>query len=331
MEPTKKKVSAINYFHTVAGFHPPCEHPFVQKVIQGIKNRLGSRGIPRAPISLAEIYEARTRALAAREVDLAYIADVCTIMQEAELRWDDIADVRLGDIVWGTTAIRILVVDSKTDKKKQGQFGTLAHSTSADSASHKLRQLIHKRIASFASRSKSTQARLLSDLQRKLPSLPYSSPTLSAVSTLPQDIRELATKTNLPLENLPLLSTWPWTSQPTSLLDRLSYKCFLRHLKNLFRHQRNIGTHSLRRGGVTEKMDQGIEARLVQWLGRWSTTEAFEGYVGSRANISAASAAIERARQLDSGAGAARCAHAITQPRCGALSYSGKPYTNRPI
>ena len=46
-------------------------------------------------------------------------------------------------------------------------------------------------------------------------------------------------------------------------------------------------------------MAQGVEARLVQWLGRWSTTETFEGYVGSRVNIAATVAAVERARQTD--------------------------------
>ena len=72
------------------------------------------------------------------------------------------------------------------------------------------------------------------------------------------------------------------------------------HLKRLFRGQPGVGTHSMRRGGVTEKMAQGVEARLVQWLGRWSTTEAFEGYVGSRANIAAVASAMERARGSES-------------------------------
>ena len=55
MEPTKKRVSAINYFHSLAGHPPPSGDPFVQGVVQGIKNRLGDLGIPRQPISQADI------------------------------------------------------------------------------------------------------------------------------------------------------------------------------------------------------------------------------------------------------------------------------------
>ena len=175
----------------------------------------------------------------------------------------------------------------------------LAVSQSPQSGYQQLRQLILSGIRCFAQKEPSTQRRLLADLQRNLPGLPYSSPVLSALHTAPADIRSSAAACQLPLENLPLLSRWQWQEHPSSLLEHLSYKSFLFHLKRLFRGQPKVGTHSMRRGGVTEKMAQGVEARLVQWLGRWSTTETFEGYVGSRVNIAATVAAVERARQTD--------------------------------
>lgn len=311
MEPTKKRVGAINHFHALAGHAPPGGDPFVQRVVRGIKSRLGSLGVPREPISQADIQQARALAAASSESGLEYVADVCTIMQEAELRWDDIADIRLGDIVWGTAAARLLIVDSKTDRRKQGQFGTLTFSQSPQSGYQQLRQLILRGIRCFAQSKPGTQRRLLEDLRARLPGLPYSDPSLSALNTAPADIRSSAASCQLPLENLPLLSKWQWEAQPSSLVEHLSYKCFMFHLKRLFRGQPGVGTHSMRRGGVTEKMAQGVEARLVQWLGRWSTTEAFEGYVGSRANIAAAASAMERARGTESmapggGDGAAR-------------------------
>jgi hypothetical protein len=302
MEPTKKRVGAVNYFHSLAGHPPPCGDPFVQRVVQGIKRRLGSLGIPQRPISLNDIWQARAQAAASGESGLKHVADICAIMQEAELRWDDIADLRVGDIVWGTMAVRLLIVDSKTDRKRQGQFGTLAVSQSPQSGYQQLRQLILSGIRCFAQSKPRTQRRLLEDLKKRLPGLPYSSPSLSALNTAPADIRSSAASCQLPLENLPLLSRWQWQEKPSSLLEPLSYKCFMFHLKRLFSGQPKVGTHSMRRGGVTEKMAQGVEARLVQWLGRWSTTEAFEGYVGSRANIAAAAAAVERARKADSAA-----------------------------
>ena len=223
MEPTKKRVGAINHFHALAGHAPPGGDPFVQRVVRGIKSRLGSLGVPREPISQADIQQARALAAASSESGLEYVADVCTIMQEAELRWDDIAYIRLGDIVWGTAAARLLIVDSKTDRKKQGQFGTLTFSQLPQSGYQQLRQLILRGIRCFAQSKPNTQRRLLEDLLALLPGLPYSDPSLSALNTTPADIRSSAASCQLPLENLPLLSKWQWEAQPSSLVEHLSY------------------------------------------------------------------------------------------------------------
>ena len=303
MEPTKKRVNAINYFHSIAGHPAPCQHPFVQHVIRGITNRLGCRNIPREPLSLTDLLSARAAARTGGESGLAFVADVSIVMQEAQLRWDDVADMRLGDIVWGTSAARLLVVDSKTDRLHQGHFATVAASSSADSAYRTLLRLIQQGIDRFAQYSPQTACSLLRELQQQQPRLPYQQPSLSSISTLPIHIREAAGRCSLPLENLPLLGAWPFERHPASLLTPLSYNKFLFHLKRLFQNRPHIGTHSMRRGGVTDKMGQGIEPRLVQWLGRWKTAEAFEGYVGSRANIAKAAEAIERARRAGAGAG----------------------------
>ena len=118
------------------------------------------------------------------------------------------------------------------------------------------------------------------------------------MGTDPDHIRRAVAKCKLPLENLPLLGNWPWATAPQSLLDPLTYKSFLCHLIRLFCHlpDHNIGTHSMRRGGATEKIDLGIEARLMQWIGRWKSSEAFEGYIDSRANKEAVAVAMTRAR-----------------------------------
>jgi hypothetical protein len=225
-----------------------------------------------------------------------YIADICAIMQEAQLRWDDIADIRLGDIIWSTSAIRLLIVDSKTDTRKQGQFGTLSFSLAAHSACQRLLQLIRQGIRGFSKLSCGIQQALLAELTRQKTSLPFKEAEISTISTLPSDILQAAADCRLPLENLPLLGTWPWTARPTSLLQSLSYSCFLSHLKQLFHGHPRVSAHSLRRGGTSDKMASGIEPRLVQWLGRWKSAECFEGYVGARTNIALAVEAIERTR-----------------------------------
>ena len=162
---------------------------------------------------------------------------------------------------------------------------TLAVSQSPQAGCQQLRQLILSGIHCFAQKEPSTQTRLLEDVRRNLPGLPYSSSTLSALHTTPADIRSSAAACQLPLENLPLLSRWQWQEHPSMLLENLSYKCFLFHLKRLFLGQPKAGTHSMCRGGVTGQMAQGVEARLGRGLGRWSTMEDFEGSVGSRANV----------------------------------------------
>ena len=50
---------------------------------------------------------------------------------------------------------------------------------------------------------------------------------------------------------------------------------------------------------MTEKITQGIEPRLVQFLGRWTTSEAFEGYLGPSANIERVAEAMGAARQAE--------------------------------
>ena len=95
------------------------------------------------------------------------------------------------------------------------------------------------------------------------------------------------------------LSDWPWVERPQSLLTRFTYKRFRYHLTRLFGSRPNIGTHSMRRGGVTEKIAQGIEPRLVQFLGRWRTSEAFEGYIGPSANIERVAEAMGAARRAE--------------------------------
>ena len=296
VEPTRKRVCAINHYHSVAGFPPPCQHPFVQRIVRGIKRRLGSRGSPSEPITLQEIYVARASAVAAGETGLMYVADICAVMQEAQLRWDDIADIRLGDIIWSDSAVRLLIVDSKTDATKQGQFGTLSFSLATHSACQRLLQLIRQGISGFSKLSCRMRHTLLAGLERQRASLPYKEEQTSTASTLPSDILQAATDLSLPLANLPLLGTWPWMATPTSLLQSLSYNCFLSHLKRLFHGKPRVSTHSLRRGGTTEKIAAGIEPRLVQWLGRWKSAESFEGYVGARTNVVLAVEAVERTR-----------------------------------
>jgi hypothetical protein len=295
-EPTKKRVAAINLFHSLGGYSPPSEHPFVRNLVQGIRNRLGRVSRPRDPISLQQIYDARERSAANNNTGLTFVADICSVMQEAQLRWDDIADMRLGDIMWTDTAVRLLVVDGKTDSQRQGRFATLAFSMAPHSASQRLLHLIRSGVQGFARLPKATQTRLLTDLRRQQASLPFRDSTISGIASLPADITEAAAAVGLPLENLPLLGNWPWQDRPDSLLRSLSYNCFRCHLRKLFEGQPHIGTHSLRRGGTDEKISGGMDARLVQWLGGWKRTESFEGYVRPQTNMALAVEAMERTR-----------------------------------
>lgn len=298
--PTKKRLCSINFFHDCANQPKPGSDPFVQQIYKGIRKRLGSPGAPKDPLTLAQIQTARDCAVSQNESGLVFIADICSIMQEATTRWDDIADLRLGDMIWSTEVVRLLIVDSKTDNLRHGQYATIAVSTDPDSAYQKLCQLILQGIQGFASLPGTTKQRLLAELQAQHTTLPFPTPETSEIGTAPDHILSAAAACGLPLENLPLLGSWPWTTSQKSLLSTLSYKAFLSHVKKLFCHLPNIATHSLRRGGATEKLGAGIEARLVQWIGRWKSVEAFEGYIDSRVNIAAASRAMTQARETAS-------------------------------
>ena len=115
---TGKKVSAIIFFHRIAGLAHPCQHHLVKLTVWWLKNRLGSQILPSQQISLSSTVAARTKAAANSNTGLLNTADICTVMHEAQLWWDDIANIRLGDIIWSDSAVRLLIVHSKNDKWK---------------------------------------------------------------------------------------------------------------------------------------------------------------------------------------------------------------------
>ena len=297
-DPTKKRAAAIIFFHTLANLQPPCEKGLGARIRDGIRKRLGQRRAQKHPLTRAELLASLCLAENSGKSKDLFVARICVIMHEAQVRWDDIVDIVLGDIVFSSTYVRLLIVGSKSDPMKEGQWGMISVSDDPTSAFKQLCTMLEAGLTAIGKAPQEIRSTLLERQAR----MPYPSQDKSAISTFPVHIKQQACNMGLNLENLPLLGSWLWCQQKSaiSLIGKMRYSTFLSLMKTLLspvvRDSKSVATHSLRRGGTTQKIADGLEPRLVKFLGRWRTEKAFEGYIGERVTSALCADAIESSR-----------------------------------
>ena len=303
--PTKKRIYAIAFFHNLHNLPSPCNGTLVTRIKRGIRGRVGYKGSKKNAVCDQDVRAVRRVAEASKEPVQVLVAGVSSIMHEEQFWFDDVRVVALGDIVYGKHYIKILVVDPKSDQDREGQWGVLAVSSNQHSAYQRLIALIRTGIARFANLPGEVKHALRNSF-RKDTSRPFLSPGISAIGTAPPAIVDAAKQAGLPLEvleNLPILGKWIWGDLDASgnLRSTMAYKPFLAALKALFvkagHREEDIGTHSLRRGGATEKISAKIDARLVKFLGRWRSEKTFAGYIDAGVSAQLCAKAIERTRR----------------------------------
>jgi hypothetical protein len=160
---------------------------------------------------------------------------------EATLRWDDYQEMTLGDFIVTNDFVRVFLIETKTDSFKSGQWATFAASSRTNSAY----QLYQKLINSLA-------------------------------------------QGGLPHERIAL---WPVMFKDNSAsfaqiklseIPKVTYNDFLRVLKTacsaIGLNPSAFGTHSLRRGSVTDQFLEGIPDKVIKVSGRWKS-QAFERYI----------------------------------------------------
>ena len=302
---TKKRRAAVAFYHNLHDHPSPCNGALVSRVMKGIRRRTGSAGKKKAAVSYEDVLAVQREATRSGDASEELVADWTSIMHEGQFRFDDAHGMNLGDLVFEQYFVRILVVDTKSDKDREGQWGLLAVSSDPQSAYQRLIALILRGITRFRDLPRETRRALRLRLAQNQ-CRPFREPGSSAIATIPREIAEAANNaglTNELLENLPLMGTWLWgkLEQSGDLRSVMNYRPFLGTLKALFERATEhsaaeIGTHSMRRGGTTGKIAAGVDDRLVKFLGRWRSETTFAGYIDARTTAKLCAEAIERTR-----------------------------------
>ena len=209
---TKKRRAAIAFYHNLHDHPSPCNGALVSRVMKGIRRRTGSAGKKKAAVSYEDVLAVQREATRSGDASEELVADWTSIMHEGQFRFDDAHGMNLGDLVFEQYFVRILVVDTKSDKDREGQWGLLAVSSDPQSAYQRLIALILRGITRFRDLPRETRRALRLRLAQNQ-CRPFREPGSSAIATIPREIAEAANNaglTNELLENLPLMGTWLW-------------------------------------------------------------------------------------------------------------------------
>jgi hypothetical protein len=136
---TKARICAIDALSDVAGVQSPAAHPLVRAArAAALRTKRGGRRGPSRPIFAAEIpspppptppaaagggagRRVPARSLRARAATAAHMA----ALHDGALRYDDMREGQLGDILFFPELVDISVFGSKTDRELAGQTATL--------------------------------------------------------------------------------------------------------------------------------------------------------------------------------------------------------------
>ena len=262
---TESLCSSVRCAHELCSLRPPTDHTIVKLARESARRLLGFRNRKKYPLReqhLQAFYDAYCASRQSSMEDVTFMLLVMTAY-EACLRFDDVIDVLLGDMIWTKEYIKIFLVQTKTDKYKDGQWCTIMVTDTPCSAFQLLLRVLAWLLA-FPHGVKKTFGMELVDIPLAMTSV--------AVGT---------------------------TLRPKPTVRR-TYDSFLAKLKAWCTAQgwnaSLFATHSLRRGGATDLLHAGVAERLIQRNGRWTSVSAFEGYLDDEVALTQRIAAFRAAR-----------------------------------
>lgn len=239
--PTDNRCAAINFFSTIANTVSPTISGVVQMTRQSIVRRLGYKKCPKNPLMSEHVQLIVSYFLERDTLQGLANAFRTALAYEASLRWDDFSDTLFGDFIQTDNFVRVFVVDTKTDNSKSGQWATFAVSESSTSA-YQLAQALKREIQSFAS--------------------PYIRDNLASFPIMFKSESLKATQ--------------------HGLIRTVTYNEFFAEIKSACKsvnlNPKLFGTHSFRRGHVTDQFAAGIPDQIIKFSGRWKSN-AFEAYI----------------------------------------------------
>ncbi len=186
------------------------------------------------------------------------------IMYEGGLRWNDLQQIFMGNIIITQTFLRLFIQSAKTDAYRVGQWVTIAVSEESCSAWKLLMVCLSNLAKIWHQANEKSQKRMLGTLGQGTPS-------------------------NIPLMDIPLVFEINASTSLPQFDKSVSYRDFLKKLKiwstTIGMNPQDIGTHSLRRGMSSDMVLQGIPDRLRREHGRWKSEKVADGYIDESINI----------------------------------------------
>ena len=239
--PTDNRFNAVRHFNEIAGGSDIDRLPISRKTKEAVRHKLGYKNQSKKALVQDQVDQIVSHFLSQPGIQGLANAFRVALAYEATLRFDDYQEMTLGDFIVTNDFVRVFLIETKTDLCKSGQWATFAASSRTNSAFQLYQKLINSLVQG-----------------------------------------------GLPHEHIAL---WPimfkdnsgsFAQIKLSKIPKVTYNDFLRGLKKacsaIGLNPSAFGTHSLRRGSVTDQFLEGIPDRVIKISGRWKS-QAFERYI----------------------------------------------------
>ena len=106
---------AINYFHSVVGYHNPCPTSLPYNILEGIKRILAYSATKKSLVTVSQLYEMHNY-FGSKTISLSNLRTIliCVLSSMGFLRFSEVVKLRRCDIIINKTFLSIFIEKSKT-------------------------------------------------------------------------------------------------------------------------------------------------------------------------------------------------------------------------
>lgn len=126
----EEAVNALSWAHSMAGLPSPTTDPFIHTVLDGLKRSLAKPVNKKEPFTSDMLRSIVEDALEDGSLTSIRLATICVIAYAGFLRYSEVSNIRLRDIVFYPDYLSIKITESKNDQLRQGDQVLIARSGS---------------------------------------------------------------------------------------------------------------------------------------------------------------------------------------------------------
>lgn len=287
----KLRFAAINFFHKLCNYPAPSQaFPLLKQLLNSFRRQLGARNVSKTALSRRHILHFEqhhgqiTLGRFHTPVDMtgpAYLF-AFALMFEASLRFDDVIAPLFSDVVWGEDSVRFFLVETKTDRERQGLWASIVADTQVSIAYRYFTKILN---IIFGTWLLAPHAFKIAYCQRY----------------------KLQISDQFPLDQIHLAAKWEhfevttphrfqaWLPVPHTAIKYNDAILTLKRWGSLVGlNPDDIGTHSLRRGGCSEDAILGLPDTLTMKNGRWKSKISPSIYTETTSHMEARLKALRR-------------------------------------